>query len=52
MKQFTKDLPVYINGFVITKLFIATPMSTSDIVMVILAGITFFWYGYNEKQEL
>jgi hypothetical protein len=44
-----KDLPIYINGFVVTYLFIHTNMTISDWVMFILAAISFLYYGKNNK---
>ena len=47
--QIIKDLPICINGFVVTYLFMATSGNFIDWTMFVLAIISFFWYGRNEK---
>ena len=49
-KQLKKDLPIYINGFVVTYLFIKTKQDPNDWIMFILAIISFLWYGENQKN--
>lgn len=52
MKQFLKDLPIYLNGFAVGMLFWGIPkISVLDISMYILAMVTFFWYGKNMKRS-
>lgn len=51
MKKFIKDIPIITNGFAVGMLFFATPMKPLDILCFALAGITFFWYGYNQKTN-
>jgi hypothetical protein len=51
MKQFLKDLPIYINGFVVTRLFMNTPISTFDVTMFVLALISFIWYGAGKRVK-
>ena len=48
--QLIKDLPIYINGFVVTNLFMETKCNWFDISMFILAIITFFWYGKTQRK--
>lgn len=50
-KQFLKDLPIYLNGFVVTMLLWKIPkISIFDIAMYVLAMLTFFWYGKNKQD--
>lgn len=49
--QLVKDLPLYINGFVVTYLFMGTKCNIIDIVMFGLAILSFIWYGINKKQQ-
>lgn len=49
--QVIKDLPIYINGFVVSYLFVGTKCNFVDIVMFGLAIVSFFWYGKNEKNK-
>ena len=44
-----KDLPIIINGFVVTYLFVNTSMNISDWIMFGLAAISFLYYGKNNK---
>ena len=44
-----KDLPIYINGFAVTYLFIETNMSITNWVMFLLAAISFLYYSKNHK---
>jgi hypothetical protein len=50
--QLIKDLPIYINGFVVTYLFMGTKCNFIDCIMFGLAMISFFWYGRNQKTKL
>lgn len=47
--QLIKDLPIYINGFVVTYLFIKTDYNIINYIMFGLAIISFFWYGQNKN---
>lgn len=50
-KQFLKDLPIYLNGFVVTMLLLKIPkISIFDIAMYVLAMLTFIWYGKNKQS--
>jgi len=51
MKQFKKDLPIYINGFVVTSMFLRTQVTLYDALMFGLAFISFMWYGHNQKNH-
>lgn len=42
MNSFKKDLPLYLNGFAVTHLFLRTQCDCIDLVMFVIAGITFF----------
>jgi hypothetical protein len=48
--QLIKDLPIYINGFTVTYLF-TQKINLFTFIMFLLAIISFFWYGYNEKKS-
>ena len=51
MKQFLKDLPIYLNGFAVTMLLLSIPkISIMDVTMFIMAIISFLWY--NEILKL
>ena len=50
--KFINDLPIYINGFVVTYLFIGTKCNFVDIVMFILSIASFFWYGKTQKFKV
>jgi len=39
-----KDLPIFINGFVVAYLFSQTNMNIVNWVMFILAAASFLWY--------
>lgn len=52
MKQFIKDLPIYLNGFVVSWLFFEIPYRGAfHWTMFGLACISFLWYGSNMKEE-
>ena len=52
MKQFIKDLPIYLNGFVVSWLFFEIPSRGAfHWTMFGLACISFLWYGSNMKEE-
>lgn len=44
-----KDLPIFINGFVVTYLFYQTNMNLTNCIMFILAMISFL--AYNNKNN-
>lgn len=44
-----KDLPIFINGFVVTYLFIQVPSNLTNWIMYILAGVSFIMYENNKK---
>ena len=44
-----RDLPIFINGFVVTYLFVQTNMSLTNCIMFILAMISFLAYNKNNK---
>lgn len=50
--KFIKDLPVYLNGYAVGMLFWAIPnIGFVDIACAVLAMITFFWYGEQQKRN-
>ena len=50
-KQFLKDLPIYLNGFAVGMLLWDIPkISVLNILMYVLAMVTFFWYGKNKQS--
>jgi hypothetical protein len=51
MKQFKKDLPIYLNSFVVTMLLLNTNMNIEDFIWYGLAAISFLWYGSNKTQN-
>jgi hypothetical protein len=51
MKQFIKDLPLYINGFSSAFIFFQIKLSFTNIIVYILLNISFFWYGYNKTTK-
>jgi hypothetical protein len=52
MKQFIKDLPIYINGFCVGFLFVSNPnIKIQHIIMFMLASISFIWYGYAKSKK-
>jgi hypothetical protein len=48
--QLIKDLPIYINGFTVTYLFVQQ-INLVTLIMFPLAVFSFFWYGKNEKNK-
>jgi hypothetical protein len=46
-----KDLPIYINGFVVAYLFTQTRCNIIDCIMFGLAIVSFLWFGMNEKTK-
>lgn len=51
MKEFIKDLPLYINGFAVGSLLFSNPeIGPYEISMFILAGVTLVWHGRNERS--
>jgi hypothetical protein len=51
MKQFKKDLPIYLNGFAVTGLLIYPELGAYKAFLYTLAIVTFFWYGYNQENK-
>lgn len=52
MKQFIKDLPIYINAFVVTMLAMSvTKPGLAEFFLWLLSGVTFIWYGHNVRKE-
>jgi succinate-acetate transporter protein len=52
-QKFIKDLPIYLNGFAVGMLLWSIPnIGFVDIVCYILAMITFFWYGEQQKRNI
>jgi hypothetical protein len=52
MNQFIKNLPIYINGFTVAWIFFEIPVrGPLHWTMFVLAVISFFWHGKNEKGE-
>lgn len=50
--QLIKDLPLYMNGFAVTYLFMETNCNIINISMLILAVISFVWFGKSQKNNL
>ena len=49
-EKILKNLLIFINGFAVGMLFFSIPkIQVIDIVMYILAGVTFLWYGVIKK---
>jgi len=51
MKKGIQDLPIYINGFTVSYLFMEGDMNIVSVIMFALSCISFFWYGRNEKSK-
>ena len=51
MNDIKNDLPFYINGFVVTHLFLSTQCDWVDLLMFVLAVISFFWGGANQRRS-
>jgi hypothetical protein len=49
--QLIKDLPLYLNGFSVTYLFIQNEINIVNMIMFFLSVISFFWYGKNQKSK-
>jgi hypothetical protein len=50
--KFIKDLPIYLNGLAVGMLFWAIPnIGFVDIACAVLAMITFFWWGEQQKRN-
>lgn len=48
--ELLKDLPIFLNGFAVGWLLFGIPkIQAIDIVMYILAMLTFIWYGKANK---
>lgn len=50
--QMIKDLPIYINGFVVTCLLWETECNVVDIIMYGLAITSFLWHDHNQKTKI
>jgi len=51
-EKILKDLPVVLNGFAIGWLLFGIPnIQVIDIVMSILAMVTFIWYGKIKSEK-
>jgi hypothetical protein len=49
-EKILKNLLIFINGFAVGMLFYSRPkIEVIDIVMYILSGVTFLWYGRIKK---
>lgn len=51
MKFNKSDVPLILNGFSVGYLLFNGPITVSDIVFFILAGITILWYGESMKSK-
>ena len=47
--KFINNLPIFINGFVVSKLTLLAGINWTTGILFILAGISFFWYGKTQK---
>ena len=43
--KFKEDLPVYLNGFAVTFLFVQTELTIMNLIMFLTAASTFIWYS-------
>lgn len=50
IEEFIKDIPTYLNGFAVGWLFFGTKMEVLDIIMFVIAAITYLKVSKrNEK---
>lgn len=49
MKQFKKDVPLYLNSFCVGYLGFNNEIGIIEVLLVVIAGVTLVWYGYNSK---
>ena len=49
--QLIKDLPLCLNGFSVTYLFMQNEINIVNMIMFFLSIISFLWYGENQKSK-
>jgi len=51
-KWINQNLPIFMNGYCASYLAFSKEFGTTEVVFLIMCGITFFWnMGRNKKDE-